>query len=156
MKTVTEVSTSKPRHQYNILNKYEVLTCGGMEKLIREKTSPIDRPMYYATIEETYDIISKTHISSGHVGRERTPKYQKYATITNEAVELFKSYCLVCQEKKKRTKTTGVVVRHILSREFNSCGHAVSTIRSVRVDYCLPVPHHKVCQPYDSVFQENS
>ena len=45
---------------------------------------------------------------------------QKYANITTEAGELFKSYSLiVCQEKRKRPKTTGVVVRPILSREFN-------------------------------------
>ena len=47
---------------------------------------------------------------------------QKYANITTEAVELFKSYCIVCQEKRKRPKTTGVVVKPILSREFNSRG----------------------------------
>ena len=47
---------------------------------------------------------------------------QKYANITTDAVELFKSYCVVCQEKRKRSKTTGVVVKPILSSEFNSRG----------------------------------
>ena len=69
-----------------------------------------------------------------------------YDQITTETVELFMSCCLVHQENRKRLKTTGVVLRPILSREFNSCGqvdlthkHAVSTIMSVQVDYGLPV-----------------
>ena len=124
LKTMTKVSTSKSRHQYYILKKYEVLTCGDVEKLIKKKKSPEDHPVYYATIEDTYDIISKAHIATGHGGRDRMLKHlnQKYANITTEAVELFKSYCIVCQEKRKRPKTTGVVVKPILSREFNSRG----------------------------------
>ena len=124
LKTMTKVSTSKSRHQYYILKKYEVLTCGDVEKLIKKKKSPEDHPVYYATIEDTYDIISKAHIATGHGGRDRMLKHlnQKYANITTEAVELFKLYCIVCQEKRKRPKTTGVVVKPILSREFNSRG----------------------------------
>ena len=124
LKTMTKVSISKSRHQYYIFKKYDVLTCGDVEKLIKKKKSPEDHPVYYATIEDTYDIISKAHIATGHGGRDRMLKHlnQKYANITTEAVELFKSYCIVCQEKRKRPKTTGVVVKPILSREFNSRG----------------------------------
>jgi hypothetical protein len=122
LKTVAEISSSKSRHQYYILNKFEVLTCGDVEKLIKKRKSSEDSPIYYATIEDTYDIISKAHVATGHGGRDRMLKHlaKKYANITTEAVELFKSYCLVCQEKRKRPKTTGVVVRPILSKEFNS------------------------------------
>ena len=122
LKTVAKVSTKKSRHQYYILKKYEVLTCGDVEKLIKKRMSPEDRPVYYVTIEDTYDIISKAHIATGHGGRDRMLKHlnQKYANVTTDAVEIFKSYCHVCQEKRKRPKTTGVVVRPILSHEFNS------------------------------------
>ena len=121
LKTVSKVSTTKSRHQYYILKKHEALQCGDVEKLIKRKKSPGDRTVYYATIEDTYDIISKAHIATGHGGRDRMLKHlgQKYANITKDAVELFKAYCLVCQEKRKRPKTTGVVVRPILSTEFN-------------------------------------
>ena len=66
--------------------------------------------------------INEAHIETGHGGRDRMLKHlgQKYANITADAVELFKSYCRVCQEKKKRPKTTGVIIRPILSSEFNS------------------------------------
>ncbi|XP_066970659.1 transcription activator GAGA-like isoform X6 [Macrobrachium rosenbergii] len=124
MKTVAQVSTTKSRHHYYILKKYEVLSCGDVEKLIKKRQSPEDRPIYYATIEDTYDIISKAHIATGHGGRDRMMKHlgENYANITTDAVELYKSYCLVCQEKRKRPKTTGVVVRPILFTEFNSQG----------------------------------
>ena len=123
LKTASKVSTKKSRHQYYILKKYELLTCGTVEKLIKKRKSPEDHPIYYVTIEDTYDIISKAHIATGHGGRDRMLKHlnPKYGNITTEAVELFKSYCIVCQEKRKRPKTTGVVVRPILSHEFNSC-----------------------------------
>ncbi|GFO21868.1 KRAB-A domain-containing protein 2 [Plakobranchus ocellatus] len=45
---------------------------------------------------------------------------QKYVNITSDVVELLQSYCRVCQEKEKRPKTADVVVRLILSSEFNS------------------------------------
>ena len=124
MKTVSRVSTKKSRNHYYILNKYEILVCGDVDKLIKKRTSPEDHPVYYATIENTYDIIYRTHIDTGHGGRDRMLKHlgKKYANITTDAVELFKSYCLVCQEKRKRPKTKGVVVKPNLSSEFNSRG----------------------------------
>ena len=117
-----EASTTKSHQQYYILKKYELLQCGDVEKLIKKRKSPEDPPVYYATIEDIYDIISKAHIATGHSGCDRMLKHlrQKYANITTDAVELFKSYCVVCQEKRKRPKTTGVVVKPILSSEFNS------------------------------------
>ena len=117
LKTASQVSTSKSHHLYYILKKYEVLVCGDVEKLIKKRKTPEESPMYYATIEDTYDIINKAHIATGHGGRDRMLKHlgPKYANITTEAVELYKSYCLVCQEKRKRVKTTGVVVRPIIS-----------------------------------------
>ena len=33
---------------------------------------------------------------------------------------IFKSYCVLCQEKKNRPRVSGVVVKPILSSEFNS------------------------------------
>ena len=92
--------------------------CGDVEKLIKRRKTTDEQPLHYARIEDTYDIISRGHIATGHGGRDRMLKHlnQKYATITTEAVELYKPYCLVCQEKRKRTRTTGVVVKPILSR----------------------------------------
>ena len=96
--------------------------CGDVEKLIKQRKTTNEQPLYYATTEDTYDIISRGHIVTGHGGRDRMLKHlnQKYDYITTEAVELYTSYCLVCQEKQKSPRNTGVVVKPLLSREFNS------------------------------------
>jgi len=74
------------------------------------------------TIEDSYDIIKRAHIATGYGGRDRMKCNlgAKYANITKEALELFKSYCITCQEKRKRNKTAGIVVKPLLSSEFNS------------------------------------
>src|SRR6476469_3249476 len=46
----------------------------------------------------------------------------KYANITVEVIELFKSLCLECMKKRKRAAVKGVVVRPILSREYGCRG----------------------------------
>ena len=60
LKTAVRTPTTKSRHQY------EVLQCGNDNKLIKKRQSPEDRPVYYATIEDTFDIISKAHTATGH------------------------------------------------------------------------------------------
>ena len=75
LKSASNVSTKKSRQQYYILKKYEILRCGTVEKLIKKRKSTEDRPIYYITIEDTYDIISKPHIAKGHGGRDRMVKH---------------------------------------------------------------------------------
>ena len=74
------------------------------------------------TIEDTFDIIKRAHLSTGHGGRDRMIKelQKKYANITIKSIELFKYLCEECQKKRKRPMTKGVVVRPILSKEFSS------------------------------------
>ena len=122
LKLAIDPQTKKSRHQYYLLSKYELLQCGDVEKLIKKRQSPEERPLYFTTIEDTFHIIHNAHITTGHGGRDRMVKHlkDKYANITKDSVELFKSYCLVCQEKRKRPKTHGIVVKPILSSEFNS------------------------------------
>ncbi|KAK4312193.1 hypothetical protein Pmani_016349 [Petrolisthes manimaculis] len=85
---------------------------------------PDERPMYNVSIEETFDVIKRAHIATGHGGRDRMVKHlaEKYANITKDALKLFKSYCEACQENIKRPVATSVVVLPIISNEFNSRG----------------------------------
>ena len=46
----------------------------------------------------------------------------KYANITREVVELYKSLCIECAKKRKRPTVKGVVVRPILSNDYGSRG----------------------------------
>ena len=41
--------------------------CGDVEKLTKKRKSPEDCPVYYAIIEDTYNIISKAHIATGQL-----------------------------------------------------------------------------------------
>jgi hypothetical protein len=73
-------------------------------------------------IEETFDVIKRAHIATGHGDRDRMVKElgKKYANVTSDSIELFKSMCIDCQRKHVRPMTKGVVVRPILSKEFSA------------------------------------
>ena len=58
----------------------------------------------------------QTHIATCHDGRERVMKHPSFKRMATLQLEL----CLVCPENRKRPKTTGVVERPLLSRQFNS------------------------------------
>jgi len=91
-----------------------------VEKLVKKRTHPEESPLYYVTVEDTFDVIKRAHIATGHGGRDRMIKelQRKYANITTKALEHFKSLCAECQKKRKRPMTKGVVVRPILTKEF--------------------------------------
>ena len=115
----THEAKKSPRWLY-FLKKYELLQCGDVQKLIRKKPNQ-EHPLYFATIEDTFDIIKRGDIATGHGGREKSIKEinMKYANITQDAVTLFKSMCIECQRKRKRTTTRGIV-KPILSKDFSS------------------------------------
>ena len=60
-------------------------------------------------------------LTSGHGCRDKMIQcLSRYADITRESIELFKSLCTECQKKRKRASTKGVVVRPIRSKDFGS------------------------------------
>jgi hypothetical protein len=97
-------------------DRYEVLLCGDIERLIKKREKLDDPVLYYVTIEETFGVINRAHLATGHGGRDRMAKHlhEKYAIITMESLTLFKDSCTQCQEKKKRPICKGVVVCPIL------------------------------------------
>ncbi|XP_068200852.1 KRAB-A domain-containing protein 2-like [Palaemon carinicauda] len=108
-------------HEYYLLKKYEILECADVLKLIRRRTANED-PIYFATLEDTFDIIKRAHIATGHGGHDKMVKElsKKYATITYDAISIYKSLCIDCQRKRKRPTTKGTVVRPILTKNFGS------------------------------------
>ena len=56
--------------QLDCIRRYEILQCGNLEKLIKKRKNPEESPMYYLSIEDTYDVIRR-HLSTGHGGRDR-------------------------------------------------------------------------------------
>ena len=83
--------------------RYEVLQCGDVERLICKREDSSQNPIYYAHMDEMFDIIKRAHISSGHGGRDKMLKElgPRYANVTREAVELFKSLCIECTKKER-------------------------------------------------------
>ncbi|KAK6181870.1 hypothetical protein SNE40_009648 [Patella caerulea] len=122
IKAAAGAGGTKNRHGYYLLSKFEIMQCGDVEKLIKKRATQDEDPVYYVCIEDTYDVVKRAHTATGHGGRDRMAKEvnKKYANITREALEIFKSYCQECQKKRKRPKTKGVVVRPILTKEFAS------------------------------------
>ena len=103
IRTQSETKKTKSRRDYYLLSKYELLQCGDIEKLIKKRQTPDETPVYYVSIEDTFDIVRKTHVATGHGGRDKMIKelQVKYANIQRETLEIFKSLCQQCQEKKK-------------------------------------------------------
>ena len=48
-----------------------ILQCGDLEKLIKKRKNPEESPMNYLSIEDTYEVIRRAHLSTGHGGRYR-------------------------------------------------------------------------------------
>ncbi len=44
MKLASQDSSSKPRHFYYVLGKYEIMQCGDVEKLVKKRENPTDPP----------------------------------------------------------------------------------------------------------------
>ena len=96
---------------------------GDLSKLIRKRKTDNDDIKYFVLIEETYDIIKKAHLALNHAGRDKMQKEinRKYANITLNCINFYKSVCEECQLKRKNP-SKGVVVKSIVSKDFNSRG----------------------------------
>ena len=106
---------------FYIFYRYEILQCGDVEKLIRKQSGGSQELVYFAHIDDMFDIIKRAHVACGHGGRDKMTKaLNKYANITRDSIELYKSLCVQCQQKRKRATTKGVVVKPILSKDYGS------------------------------------
>ena len=90
------------KHVRYFLCRYEVLQCGDEEKIIRKRSDVNDNPEYFVHMDDMFDTIKRIHVSTGHGGRDKMLKEltTKYANVTREAVELFKSLCVECMKKR--------------------------------------------------------
>ena len=89
-----------------------MLQCGNVTKIIKRRKSHDDVIKYLVCLEDMYCVAKKIHFAVGHSGRNKMIKEAK----------LFKEQCEECQLKKRRTASKGIVVKPIISKEFNSRG----------------------------------
>jgi hypothetical protein len=74
--------------------------------------------------EDMFDICLKIHKNVGYQGRQGMEKEAKkfYYNVTRPIIELFLQYSSEYQTKRKKTVNHGLVVKPIISENFNSRG----------------------------------
>src|ERR1700761_442066 len=72
--------------------RYEIFQFGDIEKLIkkRNEANGEEQTVYFAHIDELYDIVKRAHTSTGHGGRDKMMKTlsSKYVNITREVFSI--------------------------------------------------------------------
>ncbi|XP_060837691.1 KRAB-A domain-containing protein 2-like [Rhopalosiphum padi] len=121
-KSLNTAGEKKTTKDYRVIRKYDILVMDGKEHLIR----PIDEKnvvLYYATIDELFDILYDTHSAIGHGGRNRmvTELKNNYCNITNETIMVFLKLCAECHKKAACSKI-GLAPKPIVQPTFNSRG----------------------------------
>lgn len=61
------------------MNRYEILQCGDVEKVIRKRNGEFQDIIYFAHIDDMFDIIKRIHVSTGHGGRDKMTKVSEEA-----------------------------------------------------------------------------
>ncbi|CAG5016958.1 unnamed protein product [Parnassius apollo] len=95
---------------------------GDVDYLILKKDSPESPTVRVILLEEYYDILLDIHRGCGHGGRDKI-QYQikDRFIIVRKAIDLFVSLCPACESKRNLPKK-GIVVKPIISRDFNERG----------------------------------
>lgn len=116
-----KTAEKKSPRDYWLLKHYDFITVGQKNKLIFPVNTPNNNIMYYVADSELFQVLHETHQGIGHGGRDRMLKElsSRYKNITRHDVELYLQLCEPCQQKQKGIKK-GIVVKPILSSEFNS------------------------------------
>lgn len=124
-KIVSEVISAKSKCStpldYRRLKRFDILKVSDEQKLIVPLKPGETNIQYFVTNEELFNILSETHIRTGHGGRTRMLKelQVKYKNITYEVVMLYLNLCKQCQMKHSAPKK-GIVVKPLVSSELNS------------------------------------
>lgn len=94
---VAASAKNKSNWQYYILGRYDVIQCGDVEKLIKKRNKRAQELVYFVHIENMFDTIKCAHITMGLGSRDKMVKaLSRYANVTRDTVELFKSLCIQC------------------------------------------------------------
>ena len=95
---------------------------GDEEKLVPKVKSVNELPKIIALKEKLFDIILKAHIDTGHCRRDKIMHEIKesYNGVTTDMVLIFLNLCKECATIKARKATTSIVVKPILSDNFDS------------------------------------
>ena len=74
LKMISVDTKKKTYHEYYLISKFEIIQCGDVGKPIKKRLTEEDTHLYFVSIEDTFDIINRAHISTGYGGRDRMVK----------------------------------------------------------------------------------
>ena len=109
---------------YNMKKRFEILRVGDDDRLIRKRKGLETEFKFIVCFEEVHQAISVAHSAVGHGGEKKTFKegQKKWANLTMQCCQMFISFCIECQEKKKRRVHKGLVVKPVRSETiFSRC-----------------------------------
>ncbi|XP_031330464.1 KRAB-A domain-containing protein 2-like [Photinus pyralis] len=114
--------SEKGMKHYRRVRKYDVITIGGKDRLIKPVAQTAEsKVLYYVTNGELFDIIHNAHLAIGHGGRNRmiAEINKLYCNITKKTIMVYLRLCTQCQ-KKSSTPKKGLVPRPIPHSNLNS------------------------------------
>lgn len=109
---------------YRRLNRFEIIKIGEKENLIAKRANDdVSSIRYYCKVSEVHGILEKAHRNTGHKKRLGMEKEiaKNYSNVHRSIIEEYLKLCAMCQLKKK-SKQKGLVVKPIISTEFNKRG----------------------------------
>ena len=100
MKNARSKQIQKSSDEYNAVKRFDILTFGDVEKLIKKRKTEEEPILYFVTNEELYDKIQEIHTQQAHGGINKMMAHLKkrYANITQEAVTMFISFYEECEK----------------------------------------------------------
>ncbi|XP_068240860.1 KRAB-A domain-containing protein 2-like [Palaemon carinicauda] len=93
----------KTSDDYNMKKRFEILRVGDDGRLIRNRKGLETKFKFMVCSEEVLQAISVAHSAVGHGGEKKTFKegQKKWANLTMQCCQMFISFCIECQEKKR-------------------------------------------------------
>ncbi|XP_070180796.1 KRAB-A domain-containing protein 2-like [Littorina saxatilis] len=113
-------SQKKTPNDYKLVKRYDVIEVAHFQRLILAGSNPA---RYFVALEDVYNVIKEAHAACGNGDEKLMEKelHKKYANVTRQQIKIFLALCQNCTLKKAKLNK-GVVVRPILSNNFNSRG----------------------------------
>ena len=114
----------KSVEEYNASKRFDMLSIGDVEKLVKKRKTEDEPILYFIPSEELYSKIQEIHVQQGHGGINKMMAHLKkrYANITQRAVQLFISLCEECERRRNKGSSRAFVIKPIRSSDMNSRG----------------------------------
>ena len=116
MRSAAEETGPQESKHRRWISKLAVIDYGGAHKLVRKQSN-----LEVVKKIRFFDRINDVHLALGHAGRDKLLAEigKKFFNISNKVINVYLATCATCDEKRHRPRK-GIVVRPILTDDFNS------------------------------------